>query len=92
MKTRTAQTSSPGGDSSPQLVERLLDAYCPDDSVILDPFTGSGTVLYEAASMSLAAYGYEINPSAWSFSKLYEFANVPPVQQRRADYGTPKQA
>ncbi len=69
------------GQFSPQLVERLLNAYCPDDAVILDPFAGSGTVLYEAASMSLAAYGYEINPSAWSFSKLYEFANVPPSQR-----------
>lgn len=63
------------GQFSPQLIESLLAAYCPVDSVVLDPFAGSGTVLYEAATMSLAAYGYEINPSAWSFSKLYEFAN-----------------
>ncbi len=26
--------------------------------------------------MGLSAFGFEINPSAWSFSKLYEFANV----------------
>jgi hypothetical protein len=26
--------------------------------------------------MSLPAYGFEINPSAWSFSKVYEFTNV----------------
>ncbi len=31
-------------------------------------------MLYEAATLSLPAFGYEINPSAWSFSKLYEFA------------------
>jgi SAM-dependent methyltransferase len=66
------------GQFSPQLIECLLKAYCPPDSVVLDPFAGSGTVLYEAATMSLAAFGFEINPSAWSFSKIYEFANVPP--------------
>jgi SAM-dependent methyltransferase len=65
------------GQFSPQLIECLLDAYSPPNSVVLDPFVGSGTVLCEAATMGLAAFGYEINPSAWSFSKLYEFANVP---------------
>jgi hypothetical protein len=70
------------GQFSPQLIEYLLDAYCPPGSVILDPFAGSGTVLLEAASMSLSAYGFEINPAAWCFSKLYEFANTN-VEQRR---------
>ncbi len=67
------------GQFSPQLIECLLDAYCPPDSVVLDPFAGSGTVLYEAAAMALAVFGFEINPSAWSFSKLYEFANMSPA-------------
>ena len=65
------------GQFSPQLVEALIEAYCPPDSTILDPFVGSGTVLYEAARMGLSAYGFELNPSAWTFSKLYEFVNVP---------------
>ncbi|MDQ5987393.1 MAG: hypothetical protein CSYNP_03133 [Syntrophus sp. SKADARSKE-3] len=64
------------GQFSPQLIECLLDAYCLPDSIVLDPFAGSGTVLYEAATMSLSAFGYEINPSAWIFSKVYEFANM----------------
>ena len=66
------------GQFSPQLIECLLDAYCLPDSTVLDPFAGSGTVLYEAASMALSAFGFEINPSAWSFSKVYEFANIEP--------------
>ena len=66
------------GQFSPQLIEYLLDAYCPHGAVVLDPFAGSGTVLLEAATKSLPAFGFEINPSAWSFSKLYEFANIPP--------------
>ena len=64
------------GQFSPQLIHYLLDAYCLPGSVVLDPFAGSGTVLYEAAAMSLAAYGFEINPAAWCFSKIYEFANT----------------
>lgn len=64
------------GQFSPQLVECLLQSYCLPGSVVLDPFAGSGTVLYEAAAMSLPAYGFEINPAAWCFSKLYEFTNT----------------
>lgn len=64
------------GQFSPQLVECLLRSYCLPGSVVLDPFAGSGTVLYEAAAVSLPAYGFEINPAAWCFSKLYEFTNI----------------
>jgi len=69
------------GQFSPQLIECLLDAYCLPDSIVLDPFAGSGTVLYEAATRSLSAFGFEINPSAWSFSKVYEFANMKPAER-----------
>ncbi len=64
------------GQFSPQLIECLMDAYCPPDSIVIDPFGGSGTVLYEAALMSLPAFAFEINPSAWIISKLYEFSNL----------------
>ncbi len=67
------------GQFSPQLIEHLLDAYCQPGSVVLDPFAGSGTVLYEAAAMSLPAYGFEINPAAWCFSKLYELNRDHPL-------------
>lgn len=69
------------GQFSPQLIECLLDAYCLPDSIVLDPFAGSGTVLYEAAARSLSAFGFEINPSAWSFSKVYEFVNMKPDER-----------
>lgn len=71
------------GQFSPQLVEALLAAYCPRDSVVLDPFVGSGTVLREAAAMSLPAVGFEINPSAWAISRLNEFASY--SRESRAD-------
>jgi len=72
------------GQFSPQLIEYLLDAYCPPGSVVLDPFAGSGTVLYEAASISLPAYGFEVNPAAWCFSKAYEFTNACVEDRKRA--------
>lgn len=72
------------GQFSPQLIETLIKAYCPPDATLLDPFAGSGTVLYEAARMGFSAYGFELNPSAWTFSKLYEFANVPSCAREAA--------
>jgi DNA modification methylase len=63
------------GQFSPQLIETILTYYCPSNSVILDPFVGSGTVLLEASYLSLEAYGFEINPAAYIMSNTYEFIN-----------------
>ncbi|MGB3758003.1 MAG: DNA methyltransferase [Rivularia sp. (in: cyanobacteria)] len=63
------------GQFSPQLIEAIFEAYCLPNSVVLDPFVGSGTVLLEAGAFSLEAYGIEINPAAWILSKTYEFIN-----------------
>lgn len=63
------------GQFSPQLIESILSSYCLSDSVILDPFSGSGTVLLEAGILDFEAYGFEINPAAWILSKTYEFMN-----------------
>ncbi|MDY6936301.1 MAG: DNA methyltransferase [Cyanobacteriota bacterium] len=63
------------GQFSPQLIEVILSYYCLYDSVILDPFVGSGTVLREAGNLGLAAYGFEVNPAALILSKTYELIN-----------------
>ncbi|NCR21655.1 MAG: site-specific DNA-methyltransferase [Microcystis aeruginosa L111-01] len=63
------------GQFLPQLIETILTYYCPSNSVILDPFVGSGTVLLEASYLSLEAYGFEINPAAYIMSLTYEFIN-----------------
>jgi SAM-dependent methyltransferase len=65
------------GQFSPQLIEAILSSYCLPDSVVLDPFAGSGTVLLEAGIFALEAHGFEINPAAWILSKTYEFINDP---------------
>lgn len=63
------------GQFSPQLIEVILSSYCLPNSVVLDPFAGSGTVLLEAGIFSFEAYGFEINPAAWILSKTYELIN-----------------
>lgn len=63
------------GQFSPQLIEIILKYYCLPNSIILDPFVGSGTVLLEAGSIGYEAYGFEINPAALIMSRIFEFIN-----------------
>ena len=65
------------GQFSPQLVNGLLRKYAEPETVILDPFVGSGTVLLEAGHLGLKAFGSEINPAAVAMSKVYQFINLP---------------
>ena len=64
------------GQFSPQLVEALLTAYAPNNSVIFDPFVGSGTSLVEAARLKLSSSGGEINPAAVILSRVYQLINL----------------
>ena len=63
------------GQFSPQLIEIILSSYCLPNSVVLDPFVGSGTVLLEAGIFGFETYGFEINPAAWILSRTYELIN-----------------
>ncbi|MCI4624945.1 MAG: site-specific DNA-methyltransferase [Candidatus Magnetoovum sp. WYHC-5] len=69
------------GQFSPQLIETLISNYAKKGYIILDPFLGSGTVLYEAGLLQFEAYGTEINPSAFILSKIYIFINLHPLQR-----------
>ncbi len=62
------------GQFSPQLVESLILNYGCSDSVVYDPFLGSGTILHEANLQGLPAFGCEINPAALAFAKVYELS------------------
>jgi DNA modification methylase len=64
------------GQFSPELIELLLTYYSPDNSVILDPFVGSGTTLFESARKGLVCYGTEINPAAIEMAKTAHFVNI----------------
>src|SRR6266581_2988390 len=64
------------GQFSPQLVEALLNAYAAPESVVLDPFMGSGTVLVESALLGLPSHGYEVNPAAYLLARIYGLCNL----------------
>ena len=61
------------GQFSPQFVP-LLRKYCVPESVVLDPFMGSGTVLLGFHKPT--SFGGEIHPAAVAMAKTYRFANV----------------
>ena len=62
------------GQFTPEFIEYLLDCYANENSIIADPFSGSGTVLSEAIRKNLSCIGFEVNPSAFFMSKFYEYA------------------
>jgi len=64
------------GQFTPEFVEYILHAFAQETYHIFDPFSGSGTVLHEAARLGLKATGFEINPSAYAMSKFFSFCNL----------------
>ena len=50
-----------------QLIEKI---GCPDGTIILDPFCGSGTTLVEAQRHGLDSLGIDLNPIACLISKV----------------------
>ena len=62
------------GQFTPEFVEYLLDSYATENSIIADPFSGSGTVLSESIRKDMSCIRYEVNPSAYFMSKFYEYA------------------
>jgi DNA modification methylase len=47
----------------PALVEPCVKAGCPVGGVVLDPFSGSGTVAAVAAGLGRRYIGFELNPA-----------------------------
>lgn len=64
------------GQFSPQFVESLLNKYAQKGFIVIDPFLGSGTTISECARKGIAAYGTELNASAFYMSKTYEYSNI----------------
>ena len=62
------------GQFTPEFIEYLLDCYANENSIVADPFSGSGTVLSEAIRKNMSCIGFEVNPSAFFMSKFYEYA------------------
>ncbi len=71
------------GQFSPQLIQTLLEIYANQNSMVLDPFLGSGTTLFEAARKKISAYGADINPSAIEMAKTIYFVNLDTVERQK---------
>lgn len=72
------------GQFTPELVDVLLQAYAPNDGAVLDPFAGSGTVLFEAGRRGLSGHGAEVNDAAVMFSRVIELCSLPLPRRRDA--------
>jgi len=46
------------------LLQLLIEACCPPDGTVLDPYCGSGTTLVAAAETGRHYIGFDINPQA----------------------------
>jgi DNA modification methylase len=53
------------------IVERLIERFCVKGELVLDPFSGLGTVPYCAVSMGRRGYGIELNEQYWKDSQSY---------------------
>src|SRR5207249_3541616 len=64
------------GQFSPGLIDFLLDAFARHDTVVLDPFVGSGTTLFESSRRGLECFGSEISPAAAELAGVARFSNL----------------
>src|SRR5690554_3437045 len=70
------------GQFTPEFVEYIISSSdLQPDSLIADPFAGSGTVLIESAVKGFASVGYEINPSAYQMACFYKYSNLNIVER-----------
>lgn len=70
------------GQFSPEFIELMLTEYTCSDSVVADPFVGSGTTLFEAARKSLTCFGAEINPAAVVMARTVRFVNLKLLERK----------
>ena len=71
------------GQFTPEFVEYIIDTIdLSENSVIADPFVGSGTVLIEAFKENYPSIGFEINPAAYHMAKFYEYANLTLIERQ----------
>ena len=54
----------------PLTAARLIQGFCPERGSVLDPFSGSGTVLVEARLLARRAFGIDCNPLGVELSLL----------------------
>jgi len=76
------------GQFTPQLITYLLGNFASEKDIIVDPFSGSGTVLLESALKDLSCFGFEISPAAYAMSQFFSFANFKDTVRKEIFSGT----
>lgn len=71
------------GQFSPELIEYFLDVFSDKDSVVLDPFSGSGTVMFECQERGLHSIGVDANPAAFLLSRTSSFAKYSKAERNQ---------
>ncbi|MDM1249945.1 hypothetical protein HXZ77_02090 [Acinetobacter johnsonii] len=69
------------GQFSPELIEYLLNTLFKDAESIYDPFSGSGTVLFESSLLGKKSVGSEINPAAWCLSSSIHLNKLSKIEK-----------
>lgn len=57
------------GKLKPAIGKFLVEAFVPEGGSVLDPFSGVGTIPFEAALTGRKSYGFDISPAALAISK-----------------------
>lgn len=65
------------GQFTPQFVDYMIAHFTHSGECIIDPFSGSGTVLLQSSLRNLTSYGFEINPAAYAMSQFFTLTNTP---------------
>ncbi len=57
------------GNFIPQIPNQLIRRYTKEDDVVLEPFMGSGTTLFECEKLNRKYIGFDINPTMIEYVK-----------------------
>ncbi|MCT3805535.1 hypothetical protein CMU96_06940 [Elizabethkingia anophelis] len=72
------------GQFTPDFVEYILENIgIKDNSIVADPFAGSGTVLIESLLKNFNTVGFELNPSAFLMSDFYKYSRLSFDERRK---------
>lgn len=72
------------GQFTPQLVEYLLQTHSVSGGRVLDPFVGSGTVIYNCLLQGHPSVGVDVNPAAVILSKVYTLSSLSEADREAA--------
>lgn len=57
------------GKLKPSIAKFLVDSFVPEEGTVLDPFSGVGTIPFEAALRGRQSFGFDLSPSAVAISR-----------------------